>query len=162
MNNSTTIPNNIFFSEVESMIKEGQKVRIKVIGTSMQPTFRHSRDEIVLSSFEPMQLLPLSVVLFNRTPSSKCVHRIVRRNGDILFIRGDGNYGSFEIANVEDVTALVVGGTMRDGRPFSINDLKWKRWSAFWVKIYPLRLAYFRTKHFLGTIYRKLFKHITL
>ena len=120
------IPNEIFFEQVMEEINSGESVRIRVTGRSMMPTFRDRKDEIVLSPFNKEELKVGDVVLFNRGDTI-CVHRIIARKGDKLIIRGDGNaHKAYEPCTVDDVMAIVTGGTMYGGKPFTVQDKKWK------------------------------------
>lgn len=43
------LPNDIFFASVESILAEGQSVKITVQGTSMRPTFRNGKDYVIVA-----------------------------------------------------------------------------------------------------------------
>lgn len=120
------IPNEIFFEQLMAEIADGESVRIRVTGRSMMPTFRDKVDDIVLSPFDKDALKVGDVVLFNRGDTI-CVHRIISRTGNRLVIRGDGNqHRAYEPCTVDDVMAIVTAGTMYGGRPFTVEDAKWK------------------------------------
>ena len=120
---------------VVKLVEFGEKVTIKVVGRSMTPTFIHLKDTITLAPFEDDDLQAGAVVLFRRSDGHLCVHRIIQRKGRNLVIRGDGNaLNALEYATVDDVKALVVGGTFRNGRRFGIYDAKWENNTAFILK----------------------------
>lgn len=127
-----------FFDIVLSSIEAGDKIRITVSGRSMSPTFKHGVDEIILAPFNPDTLAVGDVVLFDRG-DQLCVHRIIRRDGDHLVIRGDGNgMKSLEYARVQDVKALVVGGMMYGKRhEFTLDDPVWQRNTRLVLKFFP-------------------------
>lgn len=138
-----TIPNDIFFSQVMELIGEGQSVTIMVSGRSMRPTFKDKVDKLVISPFNPDDLKVGDVVLFNRGDTI-CVHRIIRRDGDSLVIRGDGNgLNALEPVKVGAVMGLVTGGTMFGGRKFNTADRVWTENTRRILKYFPV-LAFFR------------------
>lgn len=115
-------------------LMDGRSVAVTATGRSMLPTFRPGKDTIVLSPFRDEDLVPGAVVFFNRK-DSVCVHRIIARRDDKLIIRGDGNaHNAFEHARVKDVFAIVSGGTMNGGHPFTTADERWARNTAFVMK----------------------------
>lgn len=140
------IPNEIFFAQVMELLGEGQSVTIQVSGRSMSPTFKDGVDKIIISPFKPEELKKGDVVLFNRGDTI-CVHRIIRRKGDRLVIRGDGNsLKALEYAKTSDVMGLITGGTMYGGRKFSVSDKKWTRNTSFVLTFAPLLALWHRIK----------------
>lgn len=138
--NIRKIPNELFFEQVLSMIDKGESVTIIVSGHSMMPTFVNAVDKIVISPFNPADLKVGDVVLFDRG-DQLCVHRIIQRNGDRLVIRGDGNsFTALEKVKVGAVKGLITGGTMKGGKPFTINDPAWTKQTEF-VRKYAKPLA---------------------
>lgn len=136
------IPNEIFFAQVKEILAGGGSVKITVTGHSMEPTFRHGKDKIVVSPFDAASLDRGDVVLFDRGDTI-CVHRIIARNGDRLVIRGDGNrIKALERAKVSDVFGLITGGTFRGGKPFSISDKAWKSNTERIFRFFPLLAAW--------------------
>lgn len=122
-------------------ISEGDSVRVTATGRSMMPTFRPDRDVLVLSPVTADELCVGDVVFFNRG-GSVCVHRIIRRDGDKLVIRGDGNpHRALEYARVSDVFARVSAGTMKGGHEFTVNDDRWKSNTAFVMRHHLLLSA---------------------
>ena len=96
------IPNDLFFAWIEAEIAEGHSVRFRLKGQSMFPLLRNERDEVVLYPCTPEELCPMDVVLF-RYREKHVLHRILRREGDILFLQGDGSYVAKESCTVFDV-----------------------------------------------------------
>lgn len=140
------IPNEIFFAQVMELLEEGQNVTIQVSGRSMSPTFKDGVDKIVISPFKAEDLEKGDVVLFNRGDTI-CVHRIIRRKGDKLVIRGDGNsLKALEYARTKDVMGLITGGTMFGGIRFSVSDRKWKLNTRFVLTFAPLLALWHRVK----------------
>lgn len=140
------IPNEIFFAQVMELLGEGQNVTIQVSGRSMSPTFKDQVDKIIVSPFNADELKKGDVVLFNRGDTI-CVHRIIKRKGDRLVIRGDGNsMKALEYAKTSDVMGLITGGTMYGGRKFSVSDKLWNFNTRFILSCFPLIALWHRVK----------------
>lgn len=140
------IPNDIFFAQVMELLGNGQSVTIQVSGHSMSPTFKDKVDKIIISPFKAEELKKGDVVLFNRGDTI-CVHRIIKRKGDRLVIRGDGNsIKALEYARTRDVMGLITGGTMYGGRKFTVSDRKWTRNTSFVLTFAPLLSLWHRVK----------------
>ena len=106
------ISNDIFFENVKAELAEGRDVRIRVVGTSMKPTFKTEVDSVVITSKGVSDLSPRDIVLFNLKGQVK-LHRIIKIQGDELYIRGDGIYfGPFERCSKADVIGVVSGSTL--------------------------------------------------
>lgn len=119
-------------------ISDGKSVRVTATGRSMLPTFRPNVDTIILSPASADALTVGDVVFFNRG-DAVCVHRIIARKGDRLIIRGDGNTArSLEPARISSVFAVVSGGTMHGGKPFTVEDRRWKENTRLVMKYFPL------------------------
>lgn len=131
-----TIPNDIFFAEVERMLAEGQSAVITVQGNSMRPFMRSGRTQVLLSPCKAEELAAGDVVLF-RYRGRHILHRIVNRTQDRLRLAGDGNYRIFEECATADVVAKVVAVIDRKGRQTSCQSRRWRWWSGCWLGLHP-------------------------
>lgn len=130
-------------------ISEGRSVRVTATGRSMLPTFRPNVDTIILSPASADKLAVGDVVFFNRG-DAVCVHRIIARSGDRLVIRGDGNAPqALEPARISSVFAVVSGGTMHGGKPFTTEDRRWKSNTRLVMKYFPLIAQWHRVSRVL-------------
>ncbi len=147
-----TIPNHIFFEEVEKLLLEEKKpVKITVQGTSMSPYFKSGIDYVIVSP-PPAEILGNisrgDIVLFH-IGDSVHLHRIIHYFGTLLEIRGDGCYGKYEKITASDIIGIVTGGTYRGGRPFDASSTSWKIRSYIWMKSYFIRHQLIRVKRVL-------------
>ena len=80
------VSNDLYFALVEERIAAGQRVKIPLVGTSMQPTLVAGD----VLTFEPLRGAPSvgDVVLF-RYGNAVLLHRIVALDGDNVTTRGD-------------------------------------------------------------------------
>jgi hypothetical protein len=110
-----TIPNNLFFSLVESAIASGESVDIRVRGWSMLPTLVDNRHRVVLVPYDRVHLRVGAIALI-RYGGRHVLHRLVaRRNGKMIF-RGDNLPRTVERVAECDIVALVRRIIGPDGR----------------------------------------------
>lgn len=140
------IPNDLFFNWVEGEIAQGRSGQFLLKGVSMYPLIRGGKDKIVLSPYSPGELRPMDVVLF-RYRGQHLLHRIIRRDGDLLTIKGDGSYVAMEICNVFDVIGRVQAVIRPSGKEIPVVSWKWKLPSFIWNKMGILRNPILRILH---------------
>lgn len=140
------IPNDLFFNWVEGEIAQGRSVQFLLKGVSMYPLIRGGKDKIVLSPCSPGELRPMDVVLF-RYRGQHLLHRIKRRDGDLLTIKGDGSYVAMEVCNVFDVIGRVQAVIRPSGKEIPVVSWKWKLPSFIWNKMGILRNPILKILH---------------
>lgn len=142
------IPNDLFFAWVETEIAAGRLVQFRLKGTSMYPLIRGEKDEVVLYPCFPEELKPMDVVLF-RYRGRHLLHRVIRRDGDKLTIKGDGSYVAKEECMVHDVIGRVQTIIRLSDKAISVDSWKWKLPSYLWCKIGILRKPILRFLHYV-------------
>ena len=140
------IPNDVFFAWVESEIAEGHSVRIRLKGQSMFPLLRNERDEVVLYPCHEHDLHPMDVVLF-RYQGRHVLHRILRREGDWLYLRGDGSYVAKEECAVSDVVGKVHEIIRPSGKVIPVDAWQWRLSSKLWRGLGIFRNPCLRVLH---------------
>ena len=128
------IPNDLFFAWVESEIAEGRSVRFRAKGVSMHPLIRGGKDEILLSACSDKELKPMDVVLF-KYKGQHVLHRIIRKEGNLLTIKGDGSYTAKEECTTEDVIGKVEGIIRPSGKEVYVDSWRWRLPSYIWNKM---------------------------
>lgn len=140
------VPNEILLPEVARLIAEGRTVTIIVRGNSMNPFLVDRRDRITLGNFTPDDLQPGASILARDLTGRIVFHRIIRRNGKILTLQGDGNLTQTEETSIHRVMGLMTAA-IRKGKEYPADGKVWKRYSYWWLKLTPARrwlLAVFR------------------
>lgn len=140
------IPNDLFFNWVEGEIAQGRSVQFLLKGVSMYPLIRGGKDKIVLSPCSPGEFRPMDVVLF-KYRGQHLLHRIIRRDGDLLTIKGDGSYVAMEVCNVCDVIGRVQAVIRPSGKEIPVVSWKWKLPSFIWNKMGILRNPILKILH---------------
>lgn len=147
--------NATFLPEVVKMMDEGHTVTLRLRGYSMRPFLEDDRDKALLTKATTFSMG--DAVLAETAPRHYVLHRIVKIDGDHVTLRGDGNLAE-EHCLTSDVKGFVIG-FYRKGRDRmdKTNGWKWRTYSFFWTRLYPVRrylLAFYRH------IWLKLFKPI--
>lgn len=143
-----TVSNDLFFAWVEDELSAGNKVRIRMKGVSMLPLLRSEKDEVMLTPCQPDELKPMDVVLF-RYHGKHLLHRIIRREGEKLWIQGDGSFVAVEQCYTKDVVGKVIRIYRPSGREVSVDSWRWQWPSRLWRCSDLLRRLALRGIHLL-------------
>ncbi|MDD4919439.1 MAG: S24/S26 family peptidase [Bacteroidales bacterium] len=119
------IPNKVFFSHIQGEIKAGNSVRIPVKGNSMLPLIRPGTDDIELSPLNKRSIEKGNIVLAQTEDGRYLVHRIEKVEGEVVFIRGDGNVSARETCSINNIFAQVTG-IFRKGKKIKKISCQWK------------------------------------
>lgn len=119
-----------FFSEILSRIAEGKTPRILPRGSSMRPFIRGVGDTIVLSPLDEDSFQVRRIVLA-RIDRGYLVHRIVRIDGEVFTLRGDGNPYQREQCTQEQILAEVKC-IHRGKRVIQYGSLLWWCYDELW------------------------------
>ena len=126
-----SIPNEILLPEVARLIKEGHTVTITVRGNSMNPFLVDRRDRVTLGDFTTEQLQPGVAVLARDLTERIVFHRIIRRNGNILILQGDGNLAQTEETDIGRVMGVMTEAMRKDKRYTGIDIRAVPQWTVF-------------------------------
>ena len=135
--------------EITRLVSEGKTISISAKGYSMNPFIVHLKDQITLGPWTDDQIRKGAVVLVKDVRGCYLIHRIIKREGNVLTLMGDGNIGIIETAYIEDVIALM-HAVIKKRRTYSVNSLSWRLYSWLWKLLTPVRrypLAVWRRLH---------------
>ena len=140
------LKNEEMFPEVSRMLEDGHKVTIPVKGVSMLPTIVGERDLVIL---EKSAVYKKDDIVLFCLGGRWILHRVIKTDGDIFIIRGDGI-----LSNVEKCTAAHIRGhvttILRKGRkpidPYGC-------WQLFKLRVWNLLRP---VRRYLLYIYRHL------
>lgn len=133
---SIFLPNNPFLEEVDTYLKAGKKVFIRVRGTSMLPFLREG-DKVLLVSPNCTPICKGSIVLAH-TYYGYRLHRVIGVKAGAFVIAGDANARLTEKIVFTDIKGVVVEA-YRNDFPLHINELGKRLASRVWMFIRPLR-----------------------
>lgn len=130
------IPNAVLLGMARDMIREGHTATISVKGYSMRPFLEHLRDRVILDA--PSELHVGDAVLAEISPDHYVLHRIIRLEGDIVTLMGDGNVRGTESCRRSEV-AGVVTHYLRPNRTLLASDPALVRRIRMWRRLLPVR-----------------------
>ena len=141
--NSKTCQKHISYSTLINEIKrifnanEHKSATIMVRGYSMRPFLEDCRDKVVL--IPPLPPRKGQVILAEVKPNIYILHRIIKVEGDIITMRGDGNAVSHtETFHANNIIATVKT-FIRKGKSIEADSKFWRIYSSLWEMLCPLR-----------------------
>lgn len=133
-----TIDKDIMFIEISKLIAEGSCVTITAKGYSMNPFLYHLRDQITLGPWTDKDIRKGVVALVRDVRGNVLIHRIIRREGSIIYLEGDGNIGQQEKATLDGIAGIMHSVT-RKNRIYTSKSFVWRMYSWLWAILRPVR-----------------------
>lgn len=128
-----TIPNDIFFAQVESELSAGRSVIFKVKGNSMYPFLRNGIDSVKLVPVN-QPLVKNDVVIF-KFNGNHILHRIIKIDGERYILQGDGVIKTREYCTREDIKGVVTHICRGEGEMIEVTSTKWRTLSVIWLSL---------------------------
>jgi len=119
--------------------KRSLPVRFKVNGESMRPFIRKNKDTVtVIPLFDEPQVGDIVLFRAKRLGGDYVLHRVYQINGEKIRTFGDGCLTPDEWLSRDAFIGIAV--TIQRGKKIiDCGSQKWKRMSALWVKLRPIR-----------------------
>ena len=128
------VANDILIPELARLIGEGKEVRFTPSGVSMRPFIEGDKDSVILAPVQTPRIGDILLAQVTNTPSPIYVlHRLVRVEGGIYILQGDGNLQGEEHCSRSNVLAKVTAIHSPKGKSKPVT----KAW--LWRHILPLR-----------------------
>lgn len=139
---------------LEQAIAEEGKIVLTTAGVSMKPLLGNRRDTVIILPANG-RLKKYDVPLYRRR--EECVlHRIVRVLPESYVICGD-NCESYEYDITDDNIIGVLSAFYRKDKYYTVNDWRYKLYSVYIVKSFPVRMLFRKARRKLARIYRRIF-----
>lgn len=132
------INNDVLFSQVVSLLREGHEVSIPVKGGSMLPLIREGRDSVSLVSVSSETILRRGDIVLFKWRGSYILHRVLSFRDGVAEIQGDGNVCGTEHPHIEDIFGRVIS-ISRKGRSIDPNSPLHLLEFRIWLFLRPLR-----------------------
>lgn len=145
-----TMPMASLVKLIELQLDEGGVANLTVTGCSMEPLFRHRRDQVTLIRAEAKKG---DIVLYRRESGRFILHRVVGIEDRGYICCGD-NEAARESVQPSQVIA-VVSGFVRKGKRYGLDAPGYRLYAGIWVKLFPLRRYYIFIRRRMGCLYRK-------
>ncbi|HBJ77177.1 MAG TPA: hypothetical protein DDY68_05195 [Porphyromonadaceae bacterium] len=129
------VENELFFSQIKKSLQEGKKVRFEVRGYSMYPLLRNEGDEVLLKPFSATEGVKRGDIALFYFQDKYILHRVIGREGEQVFFRGDNVYDYREECGEEEIIGVVeeIYRRKKSSHPptfalVSPRSLKWRIW----------------------------------
>ncbi len=145
-----TIDKATMMEEIRRLVREGKTVSLTVKGHSMSPFIVHLRDELTVGPWKDEDIRRGTVALVRDVRGNYLIHRILERKQftdkegrvhDRVLLQGDGNVGLQEVAELDDVIAILYS-IQRKGKSYPVYPKScrtWRVYSRIWLWLTPLR-----------------------
>lgn len=133
---------------LETLLEQGNILKIKPQGYSMYPLFIPGRDEALIEQVPTTQLKRGDVVLYRRRHGILVLHRICRITPAGYYMVGDNQYETEGPLSAEQIHGKLIG-VIRNGHSFSVVHPLYRFLSMLWLNLLPLRPLCFRISAFL-------------
>lgn len=142
--NTLTLPNDELLGEVEELLRQGQPVRFKPRGRSMEPFIREATDEVIL---QPIQQLKVGQIVLAQDATRKHIlHRIIKIADDKIILMGDGNLKGTETCQRKDICGMV-SQIIRKKKRINCQSFS-EQWLAhFWMNTLGIRRIFLAIYH---------------
>ena len=136
------LPKELMMREIADLAGSGYAVTITVKGNSMRPFLADGRDKVILKGLEENEknksIKTGDVLLARDLKGNIYLHRVIKRNGNLLKTQGDGNYKQTEDIVLKDIMGRVTD-VIRKGKKYPVNGCTWKTYSYIWNALRPVR-----------------------
>lgn len=139
----------------------GRTVTYFTVGISMKPLLRTRKTHVTVAPLpSPDAAEPGDILLYLRPGDIYVLHRLMKRDTDAFYMRGDNTY---ELERIHPSQAIgVVTHIYRRGQLFDVHTRRsYRLYVAVWNAIYPLRHFVARVKWFLSRRLRRQKKEQT-
>ena len=131
------ISDNEIIHNAIDLVNEGMRVTFPVKGYSMLPFIIGSRESVDL--VKPEQIKVGDVVLAWVENCRYVIHRIIRIDGDLVTLMGDGNIAGVEHCLLKDVAAKAINVVTPGGKHHPLYN-PWRiKASHLWWRLLPVR-----------------------
>lgn len=127
------VNNHEFLSKIGEMLKSGKhkSVTIVVRGNSMNPFLVSERDKVILT--RPKRPEIGEVILAEIKPTVYALHRIIKIEGNVITMLGDGNPNWMQERFTSDKIIATAIGFIRKEKEISTKSVKWRLYTAMWM-----------------------------
>ena len=140
----------------ESFLDRYGRLTYRVVGTSMLPLLRQTKDLFIAEPKTEARCQVGDVVLFHRAPDKYILHRVIAVGERDYTTLGDHCVNPECGVTDADVLAVMTG-FVRGGREHSVTERGYRLYTAIWLHTKGLRVFLFRLKAFAARAFRKIF-----
>lgn len=134
--------------DLETLLRNGNIIRIKPQGYSMYPLFVPGRDEALIEAVRAEHCQKNDVVLYRRASGILVLHRICRITEDGFYLVGDNQWEIEGPLSSSQIIGKLIA-FVRNGKEVSVTHPVYRLLSSFWLLLLPVRPVCFRLSAFL-------------
>ena len=141
----------------EEVINKRGSIVYRTSGVSMLPMLKENRDLVFI--VKPTGRLKKYDVPLYKRGDKYILHRIIKVRENDYVIRGDNTYQK-EYGICDSDIVGILNTFVRNGKEYSVNDIKYRIYSRIWCALYPIRYARRFWRPTLGKLKARLLKSI--
>ena len=138
---------------LQLQMESGGLAPLRVTGSSMHPTLRNYRDQVLLKKITQRPKRP-QVILYRRDDGNYILHRIVRDRSDGWICCGDNQWQP-EFVRFDQAVA-VVEAIVRKDKTYYVNQQGHGFFVWLWNAVFPLRRPILAVRRRLGRLRRNI------
>ena len=142
----------------KEILDSGSSVNFTPKGVSMLPMLHNNTDVVQLNKPNG-KLKKYDLPLYYYKSSDKYIlHRVIKVEKDGTYTMCGDNCAFLEKGVTDEDIVAVVTEFTRDGRKYSVKDIRYKIYCRFWVGKKNLKWKYYSFKEKIYPYYRKIIK----
>lgn len=118
---------------LESIIGDGETFILSVTGRSMLPLLGRGDDKIVLRRISADEDICGRIAMFRALNGHIIIHRVIRIEGDVVVLKGDGNIVQEERCSRGEIIAVVERVLYSNGEIAECNSWQWRLNERLWL-----------------------------
>lgn len=128
---------------LEKDFSPGQRVRLVVTGSSMEPFLRHLRDSVILIPVKECNPRMKDIVFFQRKDGTWVLHRVIGRDKSGSYVINGDAQTWVEHIRKEQILACA-GMVIRKEKVVNLRSLSYRTYTFVWGLLRPLRKVIFQ------------------
>ncbi len=134
--NKKIITLNEIYPTIKETLESGGTVELPITGTSMFPLLKAGRDTVIIKKADEYSVG--DIIFYRRNDGHFVLHRIVGTDESGFILCGDNQTDLEKGITEQNIIAKAIE-LHRDGKIIDVNDKKYKKRVALWIKALPHR-----------------------
>jgi hypothetical protein len=120
---------------IEEIVPIGKHFELYVTGYSMLPLLGYGRDHIIVRRTAESEDITSRIAMFRAPDRHIVVHRVLRTEGDTVYLQGFGNPYRGESCRRSDIVGVVDAVRRESGRCVSCTTRSWRAKEWLWMHL---------------------------
>ena len=120
---------------IQQLLSQGRHALVRTRGVSMQPLLYEGRSHVIVAPVTG-ELSPGDLPLFRTPEGAYVIHRVLRRDGEGYYTRGDNAFAGERVA-AEQILGVVVE-IHRKGKTIPVTHRGYRLYARLWPMLHPL------------------------